>query len=152
MKRLLLPLLIAAFIFAACDESSGPSKPQNGSDPEPSDYSGLFDIDYTTVTSGCSWVPPYPDQVNITITDDQIVFGSLAAGTWVEADTLGYGSSGQTCITIYGGCIGCYTVSFDIKYANTDSFSGTYTVDFTYNDECQADDCTTEYSITGVRY
>ena len=151
MKRIFFLFLIAAFLLTACEDSNGPAKPQNGSDPEASDYSGLFDIEYTTVTSGCSWVPPYPDDLNITITDDRIVFGSLATGTWIEADKRGHGTSSQTCITIYGGCIGCYTISFDITYANTDSLSGNYIVDFTYNDACGSPDCTTEYEITGVR-
>ena len=152
MKRLILIVLCIPLVLLSCfgDDSTGPD--ENGGEVSP--YTGTFSLSNTFNGSDCN-VPadPPPSTISITVTGDVIAF-TTTIGTWDESESRGVATSAQICVpmpSIHEDCVRCADFTYDIVYADPDSFSGTYTVHFYYSLECGTDDCYTVYDIEGVR-
>ena len=152
MKRLIILALLIPFAVLSCFDDDPADPDENNVEPSP--YSGSFSVSSTFVGSDCNYpaLPPLAT-LQITITDDVIAFGTTI-GTWDESELTGTATSAQTCIpmpSIHEDCVRCFDFTYDIVFAEPDSFSGTYQVHYYYSLECGTDDCYTTYDIEGVR-
>jgi hypothetical protein len=149
------PLIILAMLAVAalcastsCDENGDPEGPTTYS----SDYSGTFDVDFQLDQNSCDSPPPLMGFETITMSGDDFDWGSIS-GTWDEEEQRGTGASDEQCIPVQppAGCLACYTIEFDITFANPDSFYGEVNVPVSFTSECQASNCLSAYDVTGVR-
>jgi len=149
MKKLLIVAALTVMLAASCNEDD-PAAPTPK--PEPSPYSGTFNVDFTLKQSDCQFPPPLDQLRTITVNEDEFDWAGMK-GTWDEDEKRGYGTSAQTCIPIPPptGCVGCWVVEYDVTFATQDSFYGVVNVPYTYSAECQATDCSSSYDVTGVR-
>jgi hypothetical protein len=152
MKWLLICTVCVSFLALSCDGENSTDPDENGGEVSP--YTGSFSLSNTFSSSDCGFpAEPPPSTISITVTEDVIAFNTTI-GTWDDGELRGVATSAQTCIpipSIHEDCVRCADFTYDIVYADPDSFSGTYTVHYYYSLECGADDCYTVYDIEGVR-
>lgn len=148
MKKFLI-VLAAVLLAASCNEDD-PAAPETNKQVSP--YSGTFNVDFQLEQTTCNFPPPLDQLNNITVDEEDFKWGG-ATGTWDEDEKTGYGTTAQTCVPIHPvtGCMGCFEIQYDVTFANPDSFYGDVTVPYDYSDECQTDDCSSTYDVTGVR-
>jgi hypothetical protein len=148
MRRWMGLLVVALLLAAGCfgDDDKDPAE------PDASPYSGSFVVADTLDYSDCAVEAPLGMIVHVTVAEDAITFAGFA-GTW-DAQTLrGYGVTAPATVPIDPDedCYGTYVVTFDIRFSDPDSFTGTYAVANTYTEGCGAPDCAYAYRIGGRR-
>jgi hypothetical protein len=142
--------IAVALALVSCSDDN-PSEPEDGN-PDISQYSGSFMVTDTLEFNDCAIPAPLGATVNVIVEGDSIFFGGFW-GDWDEATLTGGGTSPETTVPVDPPtCYAYYTVTFEITYANADTFYGTYGVSNRKDATCpNPDPCSYLYRIRGAR-
>lgn len=143
-------VLLAALALVSCFDDN-PAEPKK-KDSDLSPYSGTFAVTDTLEFGDCAVPAPLGAAVNVIVEGDSISFAGFW-GDWDEATLTGGGTSPETTVPVDPPtCYAYYTATFEITYANADTFYGTYGASFRKDAACpNSDPCSFLYRIRGAR-
>ncbi|UCF05576.1 MAG: hypothetical protein JSV33_00645 [bacterium] len=153
MKTALVFLIILILVLPACfdDGPTGPST-KNDDDDDKSPYSGAFMITDTLVSNDCVIPVPPGTVVNVTVVGDSINFAGFP-GDWDSLTATGTGTSPETTIPVDPpDCYSYQTITFSIRFTDTNHFYGMFGADIRKDPGCpNPDPCSFTYRIGGSR-